>query len=399
MEQYEATEAAERAGISVEELSRQVALGILSPGGDGRFTAGTVRKAAMAHSLEAGGVPLEGLASEMKTGRLSLDFLDNPAYETFAALSGLTFEQLSTRTGVPVELLTVIREAIGSAVPLASDLVRESELNVVPMLEAKLRLGYPAAAVESSLRTMGDSLRRSAISEAEAFRAHVIGPMTRRPGVEIAAAAGAATAQMAASIDAALLAVYHAQEVHASTVRIIEGFEEALAEAGLKSRLERPPAMCFLDIMGYTRLTQERGDAAAAELATRLARLVERTSVRHGGRPVKWLGDGVMFFFPNPGPGVVAALEMVASVAEAGLPPAHVGLHAGPVIFQEGDYYGQTVNVASRIAEYARPSEVLVSQEVVDASAGAEVAFREIGPVELKGVAGAMRLHAASRPG
>ena len=57
------------------------------------------------------------------------------------------------------------------------------------------------------------------------------------------------------------------------------------------------------------------------------------------------------------------------------------------------------MNVASRIAEYARPGEVLVSQEVVDASGGAEVAFREIGPVELKGVAGAMRLHAASRAG
>jgi adenylate cyclase len=106
-----------------------------------------------------------------------------------------------------------------------------------------------------------------------------------------------------------------------------------------------------------------------------------------------------MFFFPNPGPGVVAALEMVAGVADAGLPPAHVGLHAGPVIFQDGDYYGQTVNVASRIADYARPGEVLVSQEVVDASSGAEVAFREIGPVELKGVSDAMPLHAASRGG
>ena len=104
-----------------------------------------------------------------------------------------------------------------------------------------------------------------------------------------------------------------------------------------------------------------------------------------------------MFFFPDPGPGVVAALEMVEGVAAAGLPPAHVGLHVGPVIFQEGDYYGPTVNVAARIAEYARPGEVLVSQEVVDACAGAAVIFREIGPVELKGVGGAMRLHAASR--
>ena len=68
------------------------------------------------------------------------------------------------------------------------------------------------------------------------------------------------------------------------------------------------------------------------------------------------------------------------------------------MIFQEGDYYGQTVNVASRIAEYARPGEVLVSQEVVDASSEAGVTFREIGPVELKGVSGAMRLFAAHGP-
>ncbi len=85
-----------------------------------------------------------------------------------------------------------------------------------------------------------------------------------------------------------------------------------------------------------------------------------------------------MFIFPEVGPGVVAALDMADGVAAAGLLPSHVGLHAGPVIFQGGDYYGQTVNVASRIAEYARPGEVLVSQEVVDA-AGDAVAFTDIG--------------------
>jgi adenylate cyclase len=82
-------------------------------------------------------------------------------------------------------------------------------------------------------------------------------------------------------------------------------------------------------------------------------------------------------------------------VTDAGLPPAHVGLHAGPFVFQEGDYYGQTVNMAARIGEYARPGEVLVSQEVVDASKDTGVSFREIGPVELKGVSGVVTLHAA----
>ena len=86
---------------------------------------------------------------------------------------------------------------------------------------------------------------------------------------------------------------------------------------------------------------------AAAALAEKLSRIVQRVSVMHGGRPVKWLGDGVMFHFPDPGSGVVAAIEMVESLATAGLPPAHVGLHAGPIIVQEGDFYGQTVNLAA----------------------------------------------------
>ncbi len=74
-----------------------------------------------------------------------------------------------------------------------------------------------------------------------------------------------------------------------------------------------------------------------------------------------------------------------------------MGLHAGPVLFQEGDYFGQTVNLAARIADYARPGEVLVSQAVVEASEGAPAAFTEIGPVELKGVSVATRLHVARR--
>jgi adenylate cyclase len=110
---------------------------------------------------------------------------------------------------------------------------------------------------------------------------------------------------------------------------------------------------------------------------------------------VKWLGDGVMFYFREPKDAVLAALEMAEVVGRHGLPPAHVGIHAGPVVFQEGDYFGRTVNLASRIAEYARPGEVLVTQEVVDAADGGPVAFTEIGPVELKGVPGTLRLYTA----
>jgi adenylate cyclase len=100
----------------------------------------------------------------------------------------------------------------------------------------------------------------------------------------------------------------------------------------------------------------------------------------------------VMFYFEDPGSGVRAALEMVDALAGEGLPPAHVGLHAGPVLYQQGDYFGQTVNLSSRIADYARPGEVLVSRAVADVSEEPEIRFGDIGPVELKGMSGAVHL-------
>ena len=75
-----------------------------------------------------------------------------------------------------------------------------------------------------------------------------------------------------------LLAIYHGQQEHTWTQETIEMVERTLEGAGLHSRLDRPPAMCFLDIAGYTRLTEERGDEAAADLAARLAHLVRRSS-------------------------------------------------------------------------------------------------------------------------
>src|SRR5439155_2603587 len=116
------------------------------------------------------------------------------------------------------------------------------------------------------------------------------------------------------------------------TANILAGFEHLLAGAGLYQAPDRHPAICFLDITGYTRLTQERGDKAAAELADNLARLVKRVSLAHGGRPVKWLGDGVMCYFRDPGPAALAALEMIDGIRDAGFPPAHVGVHCGPVV-------------------------------------------------------------------
>ena len=106
-------------------------------------------------------------------------------------------------------------------------------------------------------------------------------------------------------------------------------------------------------------------------------------------------GDVRRALMANSLEGAGIPLQGVAAgigLASAGLPPAHVGLHAGPVLFQEGDYFGQTVNLSARIADYARQGEVLVSQAVADASRETGIMFGDIGPVELKGVSGTVHL-------
>lgn len=389
---YAAEEAAQRAGVDLDHLVRLVDLGILAPEGSDRFSPGDVRRVLFAKSLEDAGIPLEGVADALRRGDVSLAFLDATSYERFAALADETFQQVSERTGIPFELLAVVREAVGMAQPSLDDRLREDEMAIVPFIELQVSLGFQARGIERLLRVYGDSTRRIAESEAAWWTSEVIEPALGA-GKEVEGIADAELADQTAPLaERTVLAMYHAQQARSWTGNIIEGFEILMAKAGVHSRLERLPAICFLDITGYTRLTQERGDDVAADLAATVARQVQRTSVQHGGKPIKWLGDGVMFYFPDPGPGVRAALEMVDALAAAGLPPAHVGLHAGPVLFQEGDYFGQTVNLTARIADYARPGEVLVSQAVADASHEQGIAFAEIGAVELKGVSGTVHL-------
>jgi adenylate cyclase len=396
---YTRQEVAQRAGVDPDYVDRLVELGILTPAAADAFSPGDVLRARWLQSLERAGVPLEGLAAAVRDGALSFSFLDVAAYDQFAGLSATTFQQLSSQTGIPLELLMAVREAFGFAEPRPEDTVHHYELSVVPLLQLQLSKGFRPVVIERWLRVYGDSLRRIAETEAawwnsEVEVALVESGMTEGEMLQAQADLGS---QMTPLIEQVLVAIYHGQQEHAWSQVFVEHVEGALEGAGLYRRLDRPPAMCFLDLTGYTRLTEERGDEAAADLAARLAGLVRRSAQEPGGTPVKWLGDGVMFYFREPKAAVLAAVEMVEVVGRQGLPPAHVGIHAGPVVFQEGDYFGRTVNLAARIAEYARPGEVLVSQEVVDAADGGPVTFTEVGPVELKGVPGTLRLYFGRR--
>lgn len=400
MTRYAAAELADRAGVSGEDAARVMEVGILAPGPDGRFNQGDVRRMRLVHALDRAGVPLDGLAAAKRNGEISFAFLDQPFYDRFASLSDLTFAQLANETAIPMELLSVVREAIGFAQPRPDDSVREDELRIVRLVQRLLAIASrPPSTVERLLRVWGESLGRVADVEGEWWRSEVEAPLLKSGMNErqMLEAANRLSPELAGLQEQVVLEIYHARHEHAATANIVEDVERALAKAGLYSRLARPPAICFLDISGYTRLTEEGGDEAAAAVADRLGRHVRQVSASRGGRTIKWLGDGVMFYFPDPGAAVSAAIEMVEGANDAGLPPARMGVHAGPILFQEGDYFGRTVNVAARIAEYARSGEVLVSGAVVEAAQASGIIFSPIGAVELKGVSEVMELHSARR--
>ncbi|HXY73545.1 MAG TPA: adenylate cyclase regulatory domain-containing protein [Actinomycetota bacterium] len=385
-----ASRLAELAGVPVGFVERWAELGIVPAGEDGpAFRAADVGRIRLALACDRAGLPLDAIGKAVGEGRLSFAFMDLPQYG-FARFTGTTYREVAAERGMPLEFLQRLHEAQGFARPDPDDAVREDDLPLISALQVALLFGMPEEPVVRMMRVYGESLRRVAEGENAAYRENVEAPLLAG-GMDVGtmmATSSAFGAQYSQVMDEALLALYHRQQEHVWLSNMVERIEEALDEMGLVERLERPPAMCFLDLVGYTRLTEERGDAAAAELAAALAGVVQGVSQHRGGRPVKWLGDGVMFYFPDPAHGVVSALEMVEATVAAGLPPAHVGLHAGPVVRQDGDYFGRTVNLAARIAGRAGADEVLVSGELARVAADAGgVRFEDVGPASLKNVA------------
>jgi adenylate cyclase len=392
---------ADLAGTTAAEVERLVELGILiARDGAGPFLETDVQKVRLATACEQAGLPMEGIAAAIRADRLSFAFLEGAPYRRWAVRSARTYRQVSQETGVPLDTLGAALEAMGFARVGPDEPMREDELEIVPLLQLSLATGILDLAWLARVgRAYAEGLRLAANVENEAYRARFTGPVRasgadQRTTMELAS-------QLATDflplVDRALMGIYRRQQELVWTEDLVEDVENELERAGVLGRPERLPAMSFLDLVGYTRLTEERGDAAAAALAESLAVLVGRSSRKHGGVPVKWLGDGVMSYFREPAGAVLAALELVDQLPEAGLPPAHVGVAAGTVVVQGGDYFGRTVNLAARIAAHAGAGQVLVGEQVVEWALPQGVTFVELGQVQLKGFARPVRLLEARR--
>jgi adenylate cyclase len=392
---------ADLAGVTEAEVERLVELGILVPrDGPGPFLETDVQKVRLAAGCEQAGLPMEGIAAAIRAGRLSFAFLEAAPFRRWAVRSTRTYRQVSEETGVPLDTLGAVLEAMGFARAAPDEPMREDELAVVPLLQLGLSSGtFDLAWLTRLGRAHADGLRLLAKAWTEAYQARFEGPALesgadQRTAMELAAQLGGDFLPLG---DPALLGIYRRQQELAWTEHLVERIESELEAVGTLGRPERVPAMAFLDLTGYTRLTEQRGDATAAALTETMAVLVNRSAREHGGVPVKWLGDGVMVHYPEPAGAVLSALELVEQLPEAGLPPAHVGVAAGPVVAQGGDYFGRTVNLAARIAAHAGAGQVLVSQRVAEAAVPGGVAFNDAGKVKLKGFPHPVRLLEARR--
>jgi adenylate cyclase len=396
-----AAELADLAGVTEGEVERLADLGILAArDGTGPFLEADVPKVRLAVACERAGLPMEGIASAVRAGRLSFAFLEGTPFRRWAFRSGRTYRQVSQDTGIPLETLGAVLEQMGFARVGPDEPMREDELDVVPLVAHGLSSGILDPAWLARLgRAHVEGLRLIATAWGDVYQARFEGPVLAAGGDQRAAMERAArlSIDFLPLGDPALLAMYHRQEELLWTEGLVERIEHELEQAGILGRPGRVPAMLFLDLAGYTRLTEERGDAAAAALAESLAVLVDRSARAHGGVPVKWLGDGVMVHYRTPAGAVGSALELVEQLPEAGLPPAHVGVAAGPVVVQGGDYFGRTVNLAARIAARAGAGQVLASQGVAASDPPAGVRFLELGDLELKGFARPVRLLEARR--
>ncbi len=149
----------------------------------------------------------------------------------------------------------------------------------------------------------------------------------------------------------------------------------------------------FVDLEGFTKLTEAQGDEDAAQVATRFAKLT-RSVLGQGDRLVKTIGDAVLVTSPTAASGVALVERlMTEAAADPRLPSLRAGLHHGRAVDKDGDVFGAAVNLAARVAAEAHAGEVLGTEPIAAAARDAGIPVVELGAVSLKNVRGTVPLY------
>ena len=396
MARIPAHEVAELAPCEAKDVERLVELGILEPDEEGLHDSSDVHLVRLVAGFEDAGISVEDVARGISAAKLSYPlglFMPEPV------AAPLTYVELAGELGRSPELLRRLSSDFGLP-PRADDRLREEDAELLSLIVTTVDLADDEE-LSRFARLYGGAIQRLVTAGIQFFdsavRQRAIGfDMTDEERDAFVYGKGAAYTELVRQLVPWL---QRRHREHGLREYLVGLTEDWLEEREIAARPPRqPPAIAFLDLTDYTGLVEERGDEAAATIASDLASVVQGKAQAHGGRPVKWLGDGVMFHYGDPAGAVLGGLELVAETEKAISVPARVGIDAGPVIVQEGDFFGRTVNVAARIADYAQPGEVLVSEQARQCSASdAGVEFELVGDVPLKGVSRPVRLLRAIR--
>jgi adenylate cyclase len=380
-------------------------IGLISPDEAGRYSLGAVLAVKMASALLEAGVPAGSIERAATEGLLSFRRTDEYLPYEPGPRSGRTFAEFQASAGPRAELLPAVYEVLGLPTPdpsapihLDEEALFEGFLDawaMTPDEDSLIRAGRLMAQGTRAAMLGWMDLQDEQLAEPARERL-LRGELEEFPD-DVRVAFIKAT-RLAPEMFTWLSARYLE---HRSVSGIVEGFERFLASRGLAPIPEppSPPAIVFVDLSGFTRLTRERGDESAVAAATSLQRHADTTASRHGGRLVKLLGDGAMLRLADASVGLDAALDLVETMSGEGALSSHAGVHAGPVIERDLDVFGQTVNLASRIADVAGPGEVLASQAVADVAGDGTFGFERMRDAELKGLPGPIALFRVTRTG
>jgi adenylate cyclase len=144
----------------------------------------------------------------------------------------------------------------------------------------------------------------------------------------------------------------------------------------------------FVDLVRFAAITEQVADDELERLIDRFEEVAHDAITEGGGRIIKMIGDAVMYVADDPVNAVAVALNLVDAYSDDELvPPARAGLAYGTALAREGDYYGPIVNLAARIVDIARPSKVVISDDLHTAiEQSSQFSFRRLPAKRLKGI-------------
>jgi adenylate cyclase len=381
------TRAAEISGVRRDTLRRWGETGVIPQFG-GLWTESAAAHARIVARLRQRGHTLQEIREAGRDGRLAFGYME----DLFTPGSGEhTVDEVAEETGLEPALTARILRALGFAGGEVEH-ISGDDLELLRYIGAVLQAGFPLVALLQLVRVYGMAMAQLADTEIKLFHLYVHEPLMHDgvPGLEMAEEMADLARELLPLATPIMERVHEHYLRHFISQDVIGHMETDLGEdAAELGRLK--VAIAFADLAGYTRLTEEEGEASAVDAVERFVEAVENT-LPDDARIVKTIGDEVMVVGSDPGALVDWAVGFQELRGERPWP--RIGVHHGSALFRDGDYYGREVNIAARVVARATGGEVLVTRPVVEAG-GPHLEFEPIGEVRLKGFRQPTELFAA----